>query len=68
MTQPVESDTRKLISVVIPAYNESDCVDELAPRPAYSVLGHDAWQHAGVAPIQAWTDALAASITTVVGG
>ena len=24
--------TRKLISVVIPAYNESDCVDELARR------------------------------------
>lgn len=30
--QPVEPVTRKLISVVIPAYNESDCVDELARR------------------------------------
>ena len=32
MIQPVEPGTRKLISVVIPAYNESDCVDELARR------------------------------------
>ncbi|WP_051639712.1 glycosyltransferase family 2 protein [Cellulomonas sp. URHE0023] len=27
-----DSESRKLISVVIPAYNESDCVDELAVR------------------------------------
>ena len=33
-----------------------------APRPAYSVLGHDSWQSAGVAPIQDWSDALAESI------
>jgi dTDP-4-dehydrorhamnose reductase len=39
-----------------------------APRPAYSVLGHDAWQTAGVAPIREWSGALAESITTVVGG
>ena len=37
-----------------------------APRPAYSVLGQEAWQHAGVAPIQEWSDALAKSVTTVV--
>jgi len=30
--QGAEPETRKLISVVIPAYNESDCVDELARR------------------------------------
>ena len=30
--QRAEPVTRKLISVVIPAYNESDCVDELARR------------------------------------
>jgi dTDP-4-dehydrorhamnose reductase len=30
-----------------------------APRPAYSVLGHDAWSRAGLTPMRPWTDALA---------
>lgn len=30
-----------------------------APRPAYSVLGHDAWHAAGIAPIRHWREALA---------
>jgi dTDP-4-dehydrorhamnose reductase len=29
-----------------------------APRPAYSVLGHDAWARAGLAPMREWRDAL----------
>lgn len=29
-----------------------------APRPAYSVLGHDAWVAAGIEPIGDWRDAL----------
>jgi dTDP-4-dehydrorhamnose reductase len=29
-----------------------------ARRPAYSVLGHDAWQAAGIAPIGDWREAL----------
>ncbi len=29
-----------------------------APRPAYSVLGHDAWAAAGISPIGNWRDAL----------
>ena len=29
-----------------------------AQRPAYSVLGHDAWHAAGIAPISDWKDAL----------
>ena len=32
-----------------------------APRPAYSVLGHDAWSAAGVAPMRPWSDALDAA-------
>jgi dTDP-4-dehydrorhamnose reductase len=32
-----------------------------APRPAFSVLGHDAWQHAGLATPRPWTDALHAA-------
>ena len=30
-----------------------------APRPTYSVLGHDAWRAAGLSPIRDWRDALA---------
>ncbi|MGY6019867.1 dTDP-4-dehydrorhamnose reductase [Streptomyces spinosirectus] len=29
-----------------------------APRPAYSVLGHDGWRRAGIAPIRPWREAL----------
>lgn len=29
-----------------------------APRPAYSVLGHDAWQRARLSPMRDWRDAL----------
>lgn len=32
-----------------------------APRPAYSVLGHDAWSRAGVPPMRDWRDALHAA-------
>jgi dTDP-4-dehydrorhamnose reductase len=32
-----------------------------APRPAYSVLGHDAWTRAGLPPLRSWQDALVAA-------
>lgn len=32
-----------------------------APRPAYSVLGHDGWANSGLPPLRAWQDALAES-------
>ncbi|MDM7888832.1 dTDP-4-dehydrorhamnose reductase [Curtobacterium sp. RHCJP20] len=32
-----------------------------APRPAYSVLGHDAWLRAGIAPMRDWREALHAA-------
>jgi dTDP-4-dehydrorhamnose reductase len=35
-----------------------------APRPSYSVLGHDAWLAAGVEPQRSWRDALAAAFST----
>jgi dTDP-4-dehydrorhamnose reductase len=33
-----------------------------APRPAYSVLGHDGWERAGLEPMRDWHDALAAAV------
>jgi dTDP-4-dehydrorhamnose reductase len=40
-----------------------------APRPAYSVLGHDAWAAAGLSPLRVWDDALrdAATTTALLG-
>ncbi len=38
-----------------------------APRPAYSVLGHDAWATAGLDPLPDWRTALGTSLTAVVG-
>lgn len=35
-----------------------------APRPAYSVLGHDAWHRAGLSPLRDWTDALRDAFST----
>jgi dTDP-4-dehydrorhamnose reductase len=35
-----------------------------APRPSYSVLGHDAWAAAGLAPMRPWREALADAIAT----
>jgi len=32
-----------------------------APRPTYSVLGHDGWVLAGLSPMRRWEDALAAA-------
>ena len=34
-----------------------------APRPAYSVLGHEAWSAIGVEPMRPWLDALEAAAT-----
>jgi len=36
-----------------------------APRPAYSVLGHDAWQRVGLEPIRDWRMAIAAAAAEV---
>jgi dTDP-4-dehydrorhamnose reductase len=35
-----------------------------APRPAYSVLGHDAWAAAGLSPIRDWRAALTEAFAT----
>ncbi|MEU9062384.1 dTDP-4-dehydrorhamnose reductase [Streptomyces sp. NPDC048430] len=38
-----------------------------APRPAYSVLGHDRWAKAGLEPIRNWREALAESFKDLHG-
>ncbi|WP_394551173.1 dTDP-4-dehydrorhamnose reductase [Agromyces sp. MMS24-JH15] len=35
-----------------------------APRPAYSVLGHDAWRAAGLEPMRDWREALHDAVTS----
>jgi len=37
-----------------------------ARRPSYSVLGHEAWALAGLAPMRPWRDALAAAAASGV--
>ncbi|GAA1354329.1 dTDP-4-dehydrorhamnose reductase [Streptomyces beijiangensis] len=37
-----------------------------APRPAYSVLGHDRWSAAGIEPIQGWSEALRKAFPNLV--
>jgi dTDP-4-dehydrorhamnose reductase len=44
----------------------SDQVQRAAPRPAYSVLGHDAWGRVGLAPIGGWETQLAAALPVVM--
>jgi dTDP-4-dehydrorhamnose reductase len=36
-----------------------------APRPAYSVLGHDTWARAGLAPIRDWRHSLRAALPAI---
>jgi dTDP-4-dehydrorhamnose reductase len=35
-----------------------------APRPSYSVLGHGAWERAGLKPMRDWSEALAEAFST----
>jgi len=39
----------------------TDAFPRPAPRPAYSVLGHQAWEAAGLSPLPHWSDALDAA-------
>ena len=36
----------------------TDAFPRPAPRPAYSVLGHDKWSKVGMSPIRNWNEAL----------
>jgi len=43
----------------------TDAFPRPAPRPAYSVLGHDAWQRAGLDPLPAWQESLKRALPLV---
>jgi dTDP-4-dehydrorhamnose reductase len=47
----------------------SDAFVRPAPRPTWSVLGHERWAAAGLAPMRDWRDALRAAVaeTDVLG-
>ena len=49
---------RDLVRPVTSAEYAQAATRQIAPRPAYSVLGHDAWRAAGIPPIRHWQDAL----------
>jgi dTDP-4-dehydrorhamnose reductase len=38
-----------------------------APRPTYSVLGHDRWRAAGIVPIRDWRESLAEAFPALLG-
>jgi dTDP-4-dehydrorhamnose reductase len=44
----------------------TDALARPAPRPAYSVLGHEAWAKAGLAPIGAWEEALGRAFPSLI--
>lgn len=45
----------------------TDAFPRPAPRPAYSVLGHEAWTAAGLDPLPDWRSAIQRSVASVVG-
>ena len=46
----------------------TDAFPRPAPRPSYSVLGHDAWRRAALDPLPSWEQSLKRALPLVVSG
>jgi dTDP-4-dehydrorhamnose reductase len=57
---------RALVSPTTSAAYAATATRQTAPRPAYSVLGHDRWAAAGIAPIGHWRDSLRQAFPAVL--
>ena len=44
---------------------DSSAFSRPAPRPSFSVLGHDGWQRAGLAPMRSWREAAAEAVPRI---
>ena len=44
---------------------DSSAFSRPAPRPPFSVLGHDGWQRAGLAPMRSWREAAAEAVPRI---
>ncbi len=44
---------------------DSSAFSRPAPRPPFSVLGHDGWQRAGLAPMRPWREAAAEAVPRI---
>jgi dTDP-4-dehydrorhamnose reductase len=53
-------------TVASPTPTTSAAYRRPAPRPAYSVLGHDAWTASGIPPIGHWRDALRQALPAIL--
>ena len=68
LVSAVGSDENPERMVATPTPTTSAAYPRPAPRPGYSVLGHDAWAATGIPPIGHWRDALHRAFPAIAEG